>query len=499
MTFRPTRRAVALGLAALVAGSLTSTFTLMASRSPEVTAPATTVVEPRLTDPAAPTRDLVPLANYAPVGEDAATLEPAPGPEPVEAVAAPAPRLDPVRLAGGPVPGLPNLDPSLVTAHFRVGTPGFFVGLPTALRDDYEALAEVWREKGAGWGWRMPDYRKVVSSASGTGGSRPPKVDYDLRFTAALNRVGGGRPEGFGADIYSQISPLGLVGVTTWYGDFFHGQVMRYGEIYDMYDPTIAACNVYPGGTRLRVTASNGRYVDVTVKDTGAFQYPIVTDLSWAAFAQLGDPDWGVIDVVVEPLDQIPPDVAAAYGPPQTPFRTRPAASPVAGSVASPSPPAGAGHPSASPVPGVVASPAARVAPPTPTFVPSTATPAPTATPEPTATATRAPTSIPTPTRAPLPTAPPTATIAASATPEPLRAPVPIGTAVPTRTPTPAATPTPRPANTPARPPATATAEMDRPAALPTPRPPTAPVAPIASPAAPAPANPPNTAPRDGS
>ena len=92
-------------------------------------------------------------------------------------------------------------------------------------------------------------------------------------------------------------------GVATWYGAGFHGETMRNGETFDMHDPTITACNIYPLGSMLRVTnIYSGRSIVVRVTDTGAFTYPILVDLSWAAFCELGNPAQGVIEVTIERL-----------------------------------------------------------------------------------------------------------------------------------------------------------------------------------------------------
>lgn len=94
-----------------------------------------------------------------------------------------------------------------------------------------------------------------------------------------------------------------LVGVATWYGGDFQGQTMYDGEPYDMYDPHIAAANLYPIGTILRVTRlTTGQSILVRVTDRGAFRYPDITDLSYAAFGQLADPAIGMIGVRVEPV-----------------------------------------------------------------------------------------------------------------------------------------------------------------------------------------------------
>jgi hypothetical protein len=94
-----------------------------------------------------------------------------------------------------------------------------------------------------------------------------------------------------------------LVGVATWYGAAFQGQLMANGAPYDMNNPTTTAANVYPLGTWLRVTRlSTGRSVFVQVTDRGGFRYPDIVDLSYAAFSQIADPSEGVVGVRVEPV-----------------------------------------------------------------------------------------------------------------------------------------------------------------------------------------------------
>lgn len=78
-------------------------------------------------------------------------------------------------------------------------------------------------------------------------------------------------------------------GYATWYGPGFQGNEMNNGDIYNMYDPTTTACNIFPLGTWVKVTnPDNGRSVIVQVRDTGAFQHAF--DLSYAAFKAIADP-----------------------------------------------------------------------------------------------------------------------------------------------------------------------------------------------------------------
>ncbi|MHB8574861.1 MAG: septal ring lytic transglycosylase RlpA family protein, partial [Dehalococcoidia bacterium] len=106
------------------------------------------------------------------------------------------------------------------------------------------------------------------------------------------------------------------IGLATFYADDFNGGTMANGATFNMNDPTIAAANRWPLGTRLRLhrvpgspwdsqlTASErklyfGRSVVVTVSDRGAFTHAL--DLSRGAFALLGRPEEGVIRVAIEP------------------------------------------------------------------------------------------------------------------------------------------------------------------------------------------------------
>jgi rare lipoprotein A len=93
------------------------------------------------------------------------------------------------------------------------------------------------------------------------------------------------------------------VGIATWYGASFQGLTMANGSTYNMYNPTTTAANVYPLGTWLRVTRlTTGESIFVQVTDRGAFRYPDIVDLSYAAFSELANPSEGVIAVRVEPM-----------------------------------------------------------------------------------------------------------------------------------------------------------------------------------------------------
>ena len=117
-----------------------------------------------------------------------------------------------------------------------------------------------------------------------------------------------GRFVAFGLGILAGTLLLALVdsvraedGFSTWYGPGFDGQTTASGEIFRQDDPTTAASTSYPLGTRLHVSTRGGdRAIDVRVTDTGLFTRPHLLDLSKAGFAELADPDAGVVDVRVE-------------------------------------------------------------------------------------------------------------------------------------------------------------------------------------------------------
>ena len=131
--------------------------------------------------------------------------------------------------------------------------------------------------------------------------SPPPPVDSPRPVAAAADRPAS-RPAVLSAR-GSRRGPV-LVGVSTWYGSDFQGRRMSNGRPYNMWNPHTAAANAYPLGTWIRVTRlSTGKSIVVEVTDHGAFRYPNVADLSYAAFAELADPSTGVIQVQVEPVE----------------------------------------------------------------------------------------------------------------------------------------------------------------------------------------------------
>jgi LysM repeat protein len=125
-------------------------------------------------------------------------------------------------------------------------------------------------------------------------------------------------------------------GLATWYGPGLQGNVMSNGQIFDMYDPTTTACNIYPFGTWLRITnPANGRSVVVQVRDRGAFRHAV--DMSYAAFKVIADTS----------LQYIPITYQVVSGPSGKPIapRAAPAAPPArAAPTSRGSPPAPSGQ-----------------------------------------------------------------------------------------------------------------------------------------------------------
>ncbi|HEY5595247.1 MAG TPA: septal ring lytic transglycosylase RlpA family protein [Nitrospiria bacterium] len=89
-------------------------------------------------------------------------------------------------------------------------------------------------------------------------------------------------------------------GVTSWYGEPFHGRQTANGEIYDMYGLT-AAHRLMPLGTIVKVThRENGRSVTVKVNDRGPFVRGRILDLSFGAAERLGVTATGTAPVAIE-------------------------------------------------------------------------------------------------------------------------------------------------------------------------------------------------------
>ena len=95
------------------------------------------------------------------------------------------------------------------------------------------------------------------------------------------------------------------IGIASWYGTKFHGNLTANGETYDMYGMS-AAHKALPLPTFVKVTnLDNGKNVVLRVNDRGPFHDDRVVDLSWEAARQLGFDHQGTAPVVVEALDML--------------------------------------------------------------------------------------------------------------------------------------------------------------------------------------------------
>jgi rare lipoprotein A len=102
-------------------------------------------------------------------------------------------------------------------------------------------------------------------------------------------------------------------GVSSWYGEPFHGRQTANGEIYDMYGLT-AAHRLMPLGTIVKVThRENGRSVTVKVNDRGPFVRGRILDLSYGAAKRLEMTSTGTAPVAIEVVD-LPRNFRASGG-----------------------------------------------------------------------------------------------------------------------------------------------------------------------------------------
>jgi len=96
-------------------------------------------------------------------------------------------------------------------------------------------------------------------------------------------------------------------GEASWYGEAHRGKLMANGKKFDPNKLT-AASWFYPLGAKIkvvhRVAGRPARSVLVTITDRGPAQVLVrdgrIIDLTHAAFKKLGNPDLGLIPVVLE-------------------------------------------------------------------------------------------------------------------------------------------------------------------------------------------------------
>ncbi len=91
-----------------------------------------------------------------------------------------------------------------------------------------------------------------------------------------------------------------IVGVASWYGPGFEGQLTAQGEIFHMENLT-AAHRSLPLGTKIVVrNLSNSKAIVVRVNDRGPYVQGRILDLSYGAARMLGMTESGVQKVEIE-------------------------------------------------------------------------------------------------------------------------------------------------------------------------------------------------------
>lgn len=94
--------------------------------------------------------------------------------------------------------------------------------------------------------------------------------------------------------------PAQIVGVASWYGPGFEGQLTAQGEIFRMQGLT-AAHRTLPLGTKIIVrNLSNSKAVVVRVNDRGPYVQGRILDLSFGAARMLGMTQVGTQKVQIE-------------------------------------------------------------------------------------------------------------------------------------------------------------------------------------------------------
>jgi hypothetical protein len=187
--------------------------------------------------------------------------------------------------------------PAIRDAYFNVEAPLHWYGLPTSRAEDIGPAYVIRLQRAVLQEWKAKTPWAEAGQVTIANGG-------DLTKDAGLMSFLSGYPEDPPSGFWNPASGLyKATGEATWYGQPFHGRAMANGQIYDMRDATTLASNMYPLGTKLKVTNEKTKANIVgVVKDTGAFTYPIVVDLSHAAFGQLANVAVGRIPVSVEVL-----------------------------------------------------------------------------------------------------------------------------------------------------------------------------------------------------
>jgi rare lipoprotein A len=129
-------------------------------------------------------------------------------------------------------------------------------------------------------------------------------------------------------------------GISSWYGNKFHGYMTSSFEPYDMYKFS-AAHKSLPLPSWARVTnLENGKSVVVRVNDRGPFHDNRLIDLSYAAAVKIGvwPKGTGLVEVRALMPGEVEPEVRAETATARTPPRPPPRTTPVPARAATPPP-----------------------------------------------------------------------------------------------------------------------------------------------------------------
>jgi len=94
-----------------------------------------------------------------------------------------------------------------------------------------------------------------------------------------------------------------IKGISSWYGQDFHGNLTANGEVYDMYGLT-AAHKTMPYNTWVRVTTlDNGKDLIIRINDRGPYVKGRILDCSYGAAKKLGFVEVGTATVKIEVIE----------------------------------------------------------------------------------------------------------------------------------------------------------------------------------------------------
>ena len=94
-----------------------------------------------------------------------------------------------------------------------------------------------------------------------------------------------------------------IKGVSSWYGQDFHGNLTANGEVYDMYGLT-AAHKTMPYNTWVRVTnLDNEKSLILRINDRGPYAKGRILDCSYGAAKKLGFVEVGTANVKIEVIE----------------------------------------------------------------------------------------------------------------------------------------------------------------------------------------------------